>query len=92
MLPAYWPLLVAGLAFMAVGPIFCVRATAVASWVTGLLQHAPAPVASAFLLRRVPRTAGETVKYLGDIYRVIGVGWTAFGIILLLAVFYAKPG
>lgn len=91
MLPAYWPLLVAGVALIILGPLLCARASVVAAWIAPRVHRSPAPAATLFLVRKRPKTQEDTTTYLRDIYRVVGLIWTVMGILLVVVVFVGKP-
>ena len=91
MLPAYWPVLVAGIVVLGAGLVLAVRAHTVGTFVARRL-HATSPIlAGLFLVRKRPKTERETARYLGEWYRVIGCGWVVLGGLLIAAVFYATP-
>jgi hypothetical protein len=91
MLPAYWPVLVAGIAIAAAGIVLLLRARTIASIVARRVEGASPGLSAVFLIRKRPDSEAGTVRYLSDIYRVVGLLWAALGALLVYVVFFAKP-
>jgi hypothetical protein len=92
MLPAYWPLSVAGLLLIACGVGLAALGRRVASTVAKRMQAAPSTLRGLFLLSPKPMAEFVTASYLTVIYRTVGVGWTVMGTFMVYAVIYGKPG
>ena len=67
-------MLAAGIVILIAGAGLVARADTVGRFLAGPLHSAPAALAGLFLLRKRPKTARETTRYLGDWYRVIEYG------------------
>ena len=87
-LPSAWPQLVIGISEVLVGVVLLAKAYTVAEFAARRVHDVPAIVAAMFLLRKRPATEAESTRYLGDIYRVVGLVSVLSGLFTLYAVFF----